>query len=94
MWRALAESPRADNQEDGGRQDGYEGVHQSDRCAEHAEYAPEQEPKRDAEQQSSDDSMVWWRRIQGGSRCSESAVCQMRSRLSADLGVTVHPSVS
>ena len=32
--------------------------------------------------------------FKGGSRCSESAVCQMRSRLSADVGTSVHSSVS
>jgi hypothetical protein len=29
--------------------------------------------------------MVWWGGVQGGNRCSELAVCQMRSRLSADM---------
>lgn len=94
MRCALAERPRTDDQKDGGRQDRHECIDQSDRRAEHAEHTPEQEPERDAEQQFSDDSMVWWRRVQGGNRCSEAAVCQMRSRLSADLGATVHPRVS
>lgn len=86
MRGTLAERPSADDQEDGRWQNRYERVNQSDRGADNAKCTPEQEPKRDSEQESSGDSMVWWRGVQGGNRCSETAVCQMRSQLSAELG--------
>jgi hypothetical protein len=38
--------------------------------------------------------MVWWRGVQGGNRCSGAAVCQMRSQLSADLGIVYRVGVS
>lgn len=93
MRRTLAECPRSDDKEDGRRQDRYESINQADRGADNAEHTPEQEPERDTEQQSSGDSMVWWRGVQGGNRCSGPAVCQMRSQLSADLGIVYRVGV-
>lgn len=86
MRRPLAERPSPNDQEDGRGEDRHECVDQADRGADNAECAPEQKPERDTEQESSGDSMVWWRRVQGGNRCSGAAVCQMRSQLSANLG--------
>lgn len=86
MGSSFAKRPSANDQEDGGRQDRDERIHQADGRAYHAEAAPEQEPERDTEQQSSGDSMIWRRSVQGGNRCSGAAVCQMRSGLSADMG--------
>jgi len=94
MRRTLAERPRPNDEEDGRRQDRHESVDQADRGADNAEHTPEQEPERDAEQESSGGSMVWWRGVQGGNRCSGAAVCQMRSQLSADLGIVYRVGVS
>ena len=94
MGSSFAKRPSANDQEDGGRQDWDERIHQADGRADHAEAAPEQEPERDTEQQSSGDSMVWRRSVQGGNRCSGAAVCQMRSGLSADMGKAPCYSIS
>lgn len=85
MRRSFAERPRSNDQEDGRRQDWNECIHQANGRADNTERTPEQEPERDTEQESSGDSMIWRRSVQGGNRCSGAAVCQMRSQLSADV---------